>query len=75
MKIGPFYILQDDFLISSESNVRNMLVGRKESERWGAPVELGYFPLNTFGNGQNATNDESGQDLQCRCTFCREYGE
>ena len=49
LKIGPFYILQDDFLISSESNVRNMLVGRKESERWGAPVELGYFP-DTFGN-------------------------
>ncbi|MCT0455107.1 alpha-mannosidase [Lactococcus cremoris] len=49
LRIGPFYILQDDFLISSESNVRNMLVGRKESERWGAPVELGYFP-DTFGN-------------------------
>ncbi|GGD00178.1 alpha-mannosidase [Enterococcus wangshanyuanii] len=49
LKIGPFYILQDDFLISSESNVRNMLIGKKESEKWGAPVNLGYFP-DTFGN-------------------------
>ncbi|MFD2307828.1 alpha-mannosidase [Enterococcus termitis] len=49
LKIGPFYILQDDFLISSESNVRNMLIGKKESEKWGASVELGYFP-DTFGN-------------------------
>lgn len=49
LRIGPFYILQDDFLISPESNVRNMLIGRKESERFGAPVELGYFP-DTFGN-------------------------
>ncbi|MEI5994399.1 alpha-mannosidase [Candidatus Enterococcus mansonii] len=49
LKIGPFYILQDDFLISPESNVRNMLIGKKESEKWGAPVQLGYFP-DTFGN-------------------------
>ncbi|MBO0441410.1 alpha-mannosidase [Candidatus Enterococcus ikei] len=49
LKIGPFYILQDDFLISSESNVRNMLIGKKESEKWGPAVRLGYFP-DTFGN-------------------------
>lgn len=49
LKIGPFYILQDDFLTSSESNTRNMLVGLEESKKWGAPVKLGYFP-DTFGN-------------------------
>ena len=26
LKIGPFYILQDDYLISSEANVRNTLI-------------------------------------------------
>ena len=49
LRIGPFYILQDDFLISSESNVRNMLIGMEESHKWGTPVMLGYFP-DTFGN-------------------------
>lgn len=49
LRIGPFYILQDDFLISSESNVRNMLIGMEESKKWGTPVMLGYFP-DTFGN-------------------------
>ena len=49
LRIGPFYILQDDFLISSESNVRNMLIGKKETEKWGPAVNLGYFP-DTFGN-------------------------
>lgn len=49
LQIGPFYILQDDFLISSESNVRNMLIGMEESKKWGTPVMLGYFP-DTFGN-------------------------
>ncbi|SPC36444.1 putative mannosylglycerate hydrolase [Carnobacterium divergens] len=49
LKIGPFYILQDDFLTSSESNTRNMLIGMDESKKWGVPVQLGYFP-DTFGN-------------------------
>lgn len=49
LRIGPFYILQDAFLVSPEANVRNMLIGHKESEKWGASVKLGYFP-DTFGN-------------------------
>lgn len=49
LKIGPFYILQDAFLTSSESNVRNMLIGHQESKKWGATTEIGYYP-DTFGN-------------------------
>ncbi|MEY8445611.1 alpha-mannosidase [Enterococcus ratti] len=49
LRIGPFYILQDDFLISSEANARNLLIGVEESKKWGTPVKLGYFP-DTFGN-------------------------
>lgn len=64
LKIGPFYILQDDFLTSSESNTRNMLVGLEESKKWGAPVKLGYFP-DTFGNMGQApqTMLEGGLDV------------
>ena len=49
LKIGPFYVLQDEYLISGEANVRNALVGLKETERYGAPTMVGYFP-DTFGN-------------------------
>ncbi|CAM3145225.1 alpha-mannosidase [Lactococcus hircilactis] len=50
LKIGPFYILQDDFLISSEAHVRNTLVGLKEVQKYGGKaVKIGYFP-DTFGN-------------------------
>ncbi|MDT2834069.1 alpha-mannosidase [Vagococcus carniphilus] len=49
LKIGPFYILQDDFLISSEANARNTLIGLEEARQWGKPTMLGYFP-DTFGN-------------------------
>ncbi|MFD1429121.1 alpha-mannosidase [Lacticaseibacillus mingshuiensis] len=54
LKVGPFYILQDDFLISPETNVRNTQYGKKQASEWSQPVPLGYFP-DTFGNmGQTA---------------------
>ena len=49
LKIGPFYILQDDYLISSEANVRNTLIGQQEAAKWGKSTQIGYFP-DTFGN-------------------------
>lgn len=49
LKIGPFYILQDDYLISSEANVRNSLIGHQECAKWGKSTPIGYFP-DTFGN-------------------------
>lgn len=48
LRVGPFYILQDNFLISPEANTRNTIIGRQESEKWGQPVPLGYYP-DTFG--------------------------
>lgn len=46
---GPWYILQDEFLTSGESNVRNLLVGRKEALEYGEVCPIGYFP-DAFGN-------------------------
>ena len=48
-RFGPFYILQDDYLISSEANVRNTLIGQQEAAKWGKSTQIGYFP-DTFGN-------------------------
>ncbi|MFX3966575.1 alpha-mannosidase, partial [Streptococcus suis] len=31
--IGPFYILHDDYLITSEANMRNTLLGHLESKK------------------------------------------
>lgn len=47
--IGPWYILQDEFLTSSESNVRNLLYGHKDAGEYGAISKVGYFP-DSFGN-------------------------
>lgn len=45
LQIGPFYILQDDFLISAESNTRNMLIGMAESKKWGTPLCWGISQI------------------------------
>ncbi|GGE33064.1 alpha-mannosidase [Pullulanibacillus camelliae] len=64
LRIGPFYILQDDFLISSEANTRNTLIGFSESKTWGKYEALGYFP-DTFGNVGQVPQllKESGLDV------------
>ena len=50
IQIGPWYILQDEYLTCGESNVRNMLYGIKLCRSVGAdPVMTGYFP-DAFGN-------------------------
>lgn len=49
IQIGPWYILQDEFLTSSESNIRNLLTGLCEARKYGEPTMIGYFP-DAFGN-------------------------
>ena len=47
--IGPWYVLQDEFLTSSEANVRNLLIGHKDAQAYGPVAKIGYFP-DSFGN-------------------------
>ena len=50
IKAGPMYILQDEFLISGESNVRNLTYGFKEGLKYTNNLSrCGYFP-DAFGN-------------------------
>ncbi|NBD24280.1 alpha-mannosidase [Paenibacillus glycinis] len=47
--IGPWYVLQDAFLTSSEANVRNLQIGHQDASHYGTIAKVGYFP-DTFGN-------------------------
>lgn len=47
--IGPWYILQDEFLTSGEANVRNLLIGHRDAAQFGSIAKIGYFP-DSFGN-------------------------
>ncbi len=48
IKIGPWYILQDAFLTSTEANVRNGYYGNIDCMRYGSKTSVGYYP-DTFG--------------------------
>lgn len=48
-QVGPWYILQDEFLTSSEANARNLLVGCQDAREYGGLTKIGYFP-DSFGN-------------------------
>ncbi|MEK8131864.1 alpha-mannosidase [Paenibacillus filicis] len=47
--IGPWYVLQDEFLTSGEANVRNLQIGHRDAAEYGPVSKLGYFP-DSFGN-------------------------
>lgn len=46
--IGPWYVLQDAFLTSSEANIRNLQIGMNDTKSYGHASKIGYFP-DTFG--------------------------
>lgn len=48
-RVGPWYVLQDEFLTSGEANVRNILVGTDLAKKLGDVTKVGYFP-DAFGN-------------------------
>jgi 2-O-(6-phospho-alpha-D-mannosyl)-D-glycerate hydrolase len=47
--IGPWYVMPDEFLVSGESLVRNLLRGHRISREFGAPMPVGYLP-DLFGH-------------------------
>lgn len=64
LSAGPWYILQDEFLVSGESSVRNLLVGMREAEEFGRVSKIGYFP-DAFGNAGQMPQllKQAGMDL------------
>jgi alpha-mannosidase len=47
--VGPWYTQPDEFLVSGESMVRNLMRGRRQATRFGACMDLGYLP-DSFGH-------------------------
>jgi alpha-mannosidase len=49
LSIGPWFILPDEFLVSAEAMVRNVLIGHKVCARFGGASKVGYMP-DSFGH-------------------------
>ena len=49
LSVGPWYILPDEFLVSAEAHVRNLVIGHRTARRFGEPQKVGYMP-DSFGH-------------------------
>ena len=49
LTLGPWYVLQDEYLTSGEANVRNLLHGMALARKYGPVCPVGYLP-DAFGN-------------------------
>jgi mannosylglycerate hydrolase len=49
IQIGPWYVLADEFLVSGESLIRNLLYGRQTASQFGNVMSIGYVP-DAFGH-------------------------
>lgn len=49
LSIGPMYVLPDEFLVSGESLIRNLLIGHQIGRKFGRVMKAGYIP-DPFGH-------------------------
>ncbi len=47
--VGPWYCMPDEFLVSPEALIRNLLLGKKTAAGFGRCMEAGYLP-DSFGH-------------------------
>lgn len=47
--IGPWHILPDMFLVGPEAHIRNLLEGRRTTQKFGPRMQVGYMP-DSFGH-------------------------
>jgi len=47
--VGPWYCMPDEFLVSPEALIRNLLQGKKMAARFGRRMDAGYLP-DSFGH-------------------------
>ena len=49
LRLGPWYVLPDEFLVSGESLIRNLRMGIETSSRFGRPSRVGFL-CDMFGH-------------------------
>jgi len=47
--VGPWYVLPDEFIVSGEAMIRNLMIGHEMSKQFGRTMKVGYLP-DPFGH-------------------------
>ena len=66
--IGPWYILPDEFLVSPESTIRNLLIGKRICEYFGQRMMVGYIP-DPFGHISQLPQILQGFHIDTACLW------
>jgi mannosylglycerate hydrolase len=66
MLIGPWHILPDEFLVSPEATIRNLLEGDRTARRFGRKMMVGYIP-DPFGHIAQMPQILLGFGLEAAC--------
>ncbi len=64
LAIGPWYVLPDEFLVSAEAHVRNLLIGHQVGGRFGGVQKVGYLP-DSFGHIAQMPQILRGAGIDC----------
>ena len=64
--VGPWYVLPDEFLVSPESLIRNLLEGERVAGHFGAIMKVGYIP-DSFGHISQMPQILSGFGIEYAC--------
>ncbi|MFX1601551.1 MAG: alpha-mannosidase [Promethearchaeota archaeon] len=72
LSIGPMYVLPDEFLVSGESLIRNLMIGHKISKKFGRVMKAGYIP-DPFGHIAQLPQIMNGFDIPS-ILFWRGFG-
>jgi len=62
--IGPWHVLPDEFLVSGEAIVRNLLLGERIARRFGGRMSVGYTP-DPFGHVSQLPQILRGFGIDC----------
>ncbi|MHA1764339.1 MAG: alpha-mannosidase [Promethearchaeota archaeon] len=73
LSIGPFYVLPDEFLISGESLIRNLMIGHQIAREFGRVMRTGYIP-DPFGHIAQLPQILKGFDIPS-VIFWRGFGD
>ena len=62
--VGPWYVLPDEFLVSGESIIRNLQIGHRIAQSFGASQRIGYLP-DQFGHIAQMPQILAGFGIDC----------
>ncbi|MBI3962438.1 MAG: hypothetical protein HY335_06785, partial [Deinococcus sp.] len=71
--VGPWYVMPDEFLVSPEAIVRNLLLGRRLAQEFGGGMDVGYVP-DPFGHIAQLPQILQGFGIDC-ALFMRGMGD